>query len=1093
MITSHIIPVLIEVTTIQDVDKDTPIYTITLKTVDTENKYLFHHSFVDPESEIFDHITYTNGIPSAHQYFNREPTACYQATISPMGEGFNLDVTILWKNSSDIPDFTHVQDPVLEVFGRYALQDHDRSSPQLARREKLLGATTHWSPRDFYRSVHVPPNTESASADIVCPDLACKLFPFQRRAVRWLLWREGMELGPDGSVSPISRVREGVLPASFKQMKDANGQICYFSHLYLTITTNLAPWDDAANYLKGGILAEEMGLGKTVEMITLMNLNRRPAEIKIDPDGLLASGATLIITPPAILEQWRQEIQQHAPHLRVYHYEGIKRGEEKSDHLIIEELAEYDVVLTTYNVISREIHYSGANPSRSLRHTKRFEPRKTPLVRISWWRVCLDEAQMVESGVSNAAKVARVIPRQNAWAVTGTPLRRDIDDIFGLLLFLHYLPFCNYNALWKRLYSRFGPVLVHIIKAITLRHNKDQVRDELRLPLQKRIVITTPFTAIEEQHYGQLFEEMCEQCGLDAVGAPLNDEWNPEDAGTVERMRSWLTRLRQTCLHPEVSGINRRVLGASNGPLRTVDEVLEVMMENTDSTIRMEERALLLSQLRRGQLLENAKRRKESLAIWEAALKHSTELVEESRAQLLQQKKLLEGAQSTAIESLDSDDEEADKNSRIGQWRMKLRAALEVQHIAVFFTANGYYQIKTNPDLTEPDSEEFKALEKKEEEGYEAAKMIRKEMLTDISRKVERYMQRIKDMTRKKEFVKIPKMKPQIYSRGIDSRILLNRFEDLCDALNKHAEQYNEWRDAMIKLVSQSVIDQEEDTQLEGDEYERSTKHQDEMYVYMEALRTMYADRHDALTGQTNILISHEIKAGLIQAQKGEGPSPQLYISIVNTRDSLRPASNVSLRGIVSELRSRATALDWDANEGKSWARAELEVVGQVLQNAGQMIAEQLKVSSRLEREVELFRDTMNIRLEYYRHLQQISDTVAPYDEESAGKPMDEELFATKLKQEETIEHKISSLKSKRRYLLHLRDDSTSDESSRICIICQSSFEVGECSSRISPRQRKSFILTFQASSLSVAINIALTAYDSGGAHIELVPCAKSP
>ena len=100
-----------------------------------------------------------------------------------------------------------------------------------------------------------------------------------------------------------------------------------------------------------------------------------------------------------------------------------------------------------------------------------------------------------------------------------------------------------------------------------------------KLTGQKRVIITTPFTAIEEQHYNQLFEEMCNQCGLDAKGAPRSDDWNPEDSKTVDRMRSWLTRLRQTCLHPEVSGSNRKALGAGNGPLRTVAEVLEVMME----------------------------------------------------------------------------------------------------------------------------------------------------------------------------------------------------------------------------------------------------------------------------------------------------------------------------------------------------------------------------------------------------------------------------------------------------------------------------------------------------------------------------------
>ncbi|KAJ5670258.1 uncharacterized protein N7477_005621 [Penicillium maclennaniae] len=1049
------LPVLVEIRSVgashDDSNKSTAqdkpyhrSWSLELRAIDTERTDFLKQQFNDlQQSSFFQQLEHATRLTSADRHFSRgPPRACYQASIRPLPEYkcLQLDVVILWEDSLELPDFVHLQDPVLEVFAKYALQETYECpkslSGQREHRENLLGYPRGWSPRQFYESVHVPSDTKSSSAEIHCPGLACQLFPFQRRAVRWLLRREGVELQNDGTITSTERPPRDGLPASFKGMKDADGNTCYFSQLFMTITTNIHHWSDAADHLRGGILAEEMGLGKTVEMIALINLNRRLVDddVKFDPD-----------------EQWKQEIEQHAPGLRVHHYTGIKRGQEKSDDLIIEEVADFDVVLTTYNVISREIHYAGAAPKRSLRHEKRFEPRKTPLVRILWWRVCLDEAQMIESGVSNAAKVARLIPRENAWAVTGTPLRKNIDDLFGLLLFLHYRPFCDSSTVWKRLFSRFGPVLANIINAIALRHSKDRVRDELRLPPQKRVVITTPFTAIEEQHYGQLFEEMCEQCGLEASGAPLRDDWNPEDPGTVEKMRTWLTRLRQTCLHPEVSGSNRRALGAANGPLRTVDEVLEVMVENTDTSIRTEERTLLLSQLRRGQLLENAKRRKESLAIWQTALKYSTELVEDSRKQLRLQRLQSKddspsnGAGSTDMVDLsDKDNEEVDKNSRIGQCRLRLRAALEVQHIAVFFTANAYYQIKSDPNLTRPDSEEFKELEKKEEEGYEAAKLIRKEMLTDISRKVERYMKIIEEKTQQKQFVQIPRLEPHLYNRGLVSYRLINKFEDLCDALNKHAAQYNEWRDVMIRLVSQSLIDQEEDAELEGNEYERSTKHQDEMYVYMEALRSMYADRHDALTGQKNILISHEVKLGIIQAQKGEGPSPELFLRIMNTRSELMPDPELgSLRGIVSELRSLVTSLEWQAGEGNSRVNSELEIVGMVLKNAGQMISEQLKVSSSLEREVEMFRDTMNNRLEYYRHLQQISDTVAPYDEENAGKPMDEDFFASKLAQEEALEKKIASLKSKRRYLIHLRDESGSEDTSRICIICQSSFEVG--------------------------------------------------
>ncbi|KAJ5961060.1 Zinc finger RING-type [Penicillium vulpinum] len=987
------------------------------------------------------------------QFSNNVPTACYQAhlCVSPDGSGFTLEVVALWRDSLEVPDLNRLTEADLETFTRYVLQEKCVRPSELTDpreyRNKMLGIPKEWSPRDFYSNVHVPNATEN-STNLKCADLKCQLYPFQRRAVRWLLQREGRDVGPGGEIMPIGELPKSDLPASFSSTKDADGGTYYFSHLFMVLTTDISGWHDAADNLKGGILAEEMGLGKTVEVIALISLNKREQQLKADLDGLKHTRATLIITPPAIFEQWRQELKEHAPTLRVHHYTGIKRGKETTDDMIVNELAEFDVVLTTYNVIAKEIHYAATPPKRSLRHEKRFVQRKTPLVRLSWWRVCLDEAQMIESGVSNAAKVARLIPREIAWAVTGTPLRRNIDDLFGLLVFLHYEPF-NFSApLWRRLCVCFGPVLAKIINTIALRHRKGQLLDELRLPPQKRIVITTPFTAVEEQQYGQLFEKMCEECGLNASGAPLRGDWDPEDPVIIEKMRNWLTRLRQTCLHPQVG--HRRVMGPGSGPLRTVDQVLEAMTESNEAAIRTEERSLLLSQLRRGQLLENAKRRQEALALWQKALDHATKLVEDSREQM----RLLTSKSTTSDnngatpglinpDNKDDEDEEAGNYSLI-QCRQKLRAALEVQHIAMFFTANAYYQIKSDPNLTQPDSDEFKALEKREDDAYEAAKVIRKEMLADISRKVERYMNEIKIKAQGRLFVNIPKMKPHLYSKGVESYNLLTKFEDFCDALNKHANQYKEWRDVMARLVSQSLIDQEEETKLEGDEYERSTKHQDEMYVYMEALRSMYSDRHDALTGQKNNLISHEAKSGIAQAQRGEGPSPQLFLKIMETRSQLMPDPNLgSLRDIVSELRKLVASLEWQATLGNSRARAEHEVVEMVLKNAGQMIAEQLKVSHKLSREVEMFRDTMNNRLEYYRHLQQISDTVAPYDEENAGKPLDEAAFTSRLEQEESLESRIATLKSKARYLIHLKDDDGSDNNVRECIICQSTFEVG--------------------------------------------------
>lgn len=991
-----------------------------------------------------------------------DPVACYQATLNclPNRKSFCLELVLLCIDSLEVRGLGQFRDDQLEVYARYVIREPQNvfkeDASHIFRRswqaKELHEQAKPWLPHDFYRNVHIPEDTPKTSANIKCGMFESQLYPFQRRAVRWLLQREGMELHPNGKVVPVQKTSGNHLPASFQEFVDADGRPYFASRLFITATTGFPNWYDAEEHLKGGILAEEMGLGKTVEMIALMCLNRRKLADEQPPSdvegkNLKPSGATLIITPPAILEQWKQEIQQHAPALRVFDYTGIQRHQGQSDDALAEMLASYDVVLTTYNTLSREIHYTGGAPERNLRHQKKFKPRKTPLLRIDWWRVCLDEAQMVEHGVSNAAKVARLIPRHNAWAVTGTPIRKDMSDLHGLLLFLHYEPFCGHTAIWNRLCGRFQSVLADIVNTITLRHSKDHIRSELDLPPQKRFIITIPFTAVEEQHYGQLFEQMCEDCGLDLSGAPLNNDWDSEDPITVEKMRGWLTRLRQTCLHPEIAGRNRRALGTGNGPLRSVSEVLEVMIDQNDTAIRAQQRSMLLSQIRRGQLLENARRRQEALNLWNGALELSSAIVKDCKAQLKSEftrSQSLGGTSSNANENESEEDDQMEKNSRIGTYRQRLRAALEVEHICTFFMGNAYYQIKSDSKLTAPDSEDFKSLEKQESKAYEAAKLIRKDMLSEVSQKVDRYMRSIKDKKKDEKFVHIPEFEPHVFSTGIESRRVLEKLEDFCDSMNEHTKQYKEWRDVMVNLLSQSLIDQEEDTELEGNEYETSTKHQDEMYVYMEALRAMFADRHDALTGQKNILVAHEVKGGIAQAQGGEGPSPQLFLSVMNKRSLLKPDPEFgSLRGILGELRSLITSLEWQENEGSARAAAELQLVKAVLENASQMNAEQTKVSSGLEREVEMFRDTMNNRLEYYRQLQQISDTVAPYDEESVGKPMNDTLFAEKLRQEEAIGEKISSLKAKRRYLLHIKEEPDLDGSSSICIICQTGFEHG--------------------------------------------------
>lgn len=890
-----------------------------------------------------------------------------------------------------------------------------------------------WAPRDFYDSVFMPDKTSESLEQSEIDQLDFQLYPFQKRAVRWLLQREGFHM-KDQPMWHKNSFRLG-----FIQVLDAEGTNCYVSHLLGIATTNSDLARATDSNLRGGILAEEMGLGKTVEMIALICLHQERQTLKLVDQSwahLRHTPATLIITPPSILQQWKEELQRHSPRLKVMAYTGLHRQADANGYgQLMEKFCSHHVVLTTYNTLAAEIHYAPA-PSRDLRYEKKYERKLSPVTQIIWWRVVLDEAQMIESGLNNAARMAQLIPRQNAWAMSGTPVRKDSKDLLGLLVFLRYQPYNHSSKLWDYLVAYRRDIFKQMFGEIALRHTKEQIKDDIQLPPQKRIVITIPFTQIEEQHYSTLYQQMCDDCGLDADGCPVAVSWDPNCSTTVENMRNWLTRLRQTCLHPEVGIHNRRALGNSRGPLRTVREVLEVMTEQNDLARRTEERALLLSRIRRGQILEHAGRSQDALDIWLDTLGESKIIVEDCRMVLKSQ------LDDLGVEEAPGTESEGLIATRTGVLRQRLRAALEVEHICTFFVASAYYQIKTNVELSSPGSAAFLKLEKAEEDTYERAKELRKEILSETHKKAELLMGTISEKAANQSFVAIPSIESKDELRGIESRSIVLKSSELLVLLEDQASHLDEWRERLIKLLLLPLVD-EEDTSLKGDEYEASTKQQDELYVYMNILRAVVGDRHETLTGQTSLLVDYEMNLALDQANRGEGYSPALMQELLRIRAKFRLIDKTaSLRGVVTQLRDLKTTLRSQVERGNTRAAAEVVMINIVLQNLNTISIEQTKVVTHLSRELELFKDTMNSRLEYYRQLQQISDSVAPYDVDFSG-----EALATTLSNMQEAEEKfqthIKTINARGRYLLHLRDDANVTNSHRLCIICQQPFEIG--------------------------------------------------
>jgi len=298
------------------------------------------------------------------------------------------------------------------------------------------------------------------------------------------------------------------------------------------------------------------------------------------------------------------------------------------------ELAAADVVLTTYDCLRRDIYRLGADdgeeeeeeeeeeegkgegasgrqqaraatgPTRSLRHAKKYAVLPSPLTRLTWWRVVLDEAQEVEAGTSAAARLAAKLRAVHRWAVTGTPISSGIADLAGLAAFLRAAPY-DAPHWWTRAladpYAAGAPVgSARLIAALApplggwlwRTAKADVPPSELSIPPQAEVTVRLALSPVEAHWYrmqhatvegtvqralpaadwaaaaaavrqgggagGEVMEVVAP-----AATAATDDVPDPDRTLTAleeRRVLAPLLALRQACCHPQVGARGLRPL-----------------------------------------------------------------------------------------------------------------------------------------------------------------------------------------------------------------------------------------------------------------------------------------------------------------------------------------------------------------------------------------------------------------------------------------------------------------------------------------------------------------------------------------------------
>lgn len=258
------------------------------------------------------------------------------------------------------------------------------------------------------------------------------------------------------------------------------------------------------------------------------------------------------------------------------------------------ELASYDIILTDYATLQSEFYYSNHNPtSRQLRRPKRYLHVKTPLLFVNWWRVCLDEAQMVSSVITKPARLVAQLSSVHRWGVTGTPIQKSIDDLYGLICFLGCSPY-DEREKWFQLMNEFSCnanilALVKILQKIMWRTCKSkEIMDQVNIPEQTELIHYVNMTDLEHFYYNREHAKCSKDFHANSIKIGAKQKLATLNPHMLNLVLEPLRKLRQDCTIPSVF---ERHLGASKKNLKP-DELLKHLVSKNEIEAKSELRAV---------------------------------------------------------------------------------------------------------------------------------------------------------------------------------------------------------------------------------------------------------------------------------------------------------------------------------------------------------------------------------------------------------------------------------------------------------------------------------------------------------------------
>ena len=301
------------------------------------------------------------------------------------------------------------------------------------------------------------------------------------------------------------------------------------------------------NYKFGGILADDMGLGKTIQLLAvIIDYVQSNRETK----------TSIVVCPSSLSLNWQNEATKFAKDLKTLVIHGTAKERERQ----IENLEKYDLIITSYDLLKRDIDiYKKKN------YTFKF--------------IIADEAQYLKNSNTQNAKSIKEIKAETRYALTGTPIENSLSELWSIFDFI--MP--GYLFTYKKFKNAFElPIakennlqtvekLKMLIEPFILRRTKKEVLTEL--PEKTITVLNNQMKEEQQKIYINYLAKIKQD-----VADLINEKGFEKNQ---IKILAGITRLRQVCCHPSLF-INNYEGGSSK-----LEQCMEIVEEGVQSGHKM--------------------------------------------------------------------------------------------------------------------------------------------------------------------------------------------------------------------------------------------------------------------------------------------------------------------------------------------------------------------------------------------------------------------------------------------------------------------------------------------------------------------------